>query len=192
MSMLNTWEEIVCWLDKYGVRRYTINEDLSVDVAGGVFLSGVELDAKFPVRFGEVSGNFHFYNNNLTSLEGCPIKVGGDFNCCNNKLVSLYGSPVEVGGGFYCGGNKLLSLKGCPVEVGDDFHCTGNNLSTLDDCPKWVGGRFSCHNNENLDSIFKDMEFQEIRLYIDNKALNCSLSKELLEVEVKKIIGRKI
>ena len=38
------------------------------------------------VRFGEVGGNFNCSNNELTSLEGAPQRVGGYFDCHDNPI----------------------------------------------------------------------------------------------------------
>jgi hypothetical protein len=64
----------------------------------------------------------------LTSLEGCPSKVGGDFDCSRNKLTSLEGCPQEVGGDFECHWNQLTSLEGGPQKVGGWFDCSDNKL----------------------------------------------------------------
>ena len=78
------------WLKEYGVKNYTINEDLSVDVNSDVDLMDKSL-IEIPISFGVVSGNFSCKYNNLTSLEGCPVEVGGYFHC-GGKLFSWYSS----------------------------------------------------------------------------------------------------
>ena len=50
------------WLKKYKVENYTINEDLSVDVAGGVNI-GAKGICVLPVKFRNVSGYFSCHNN---------------------------------------------------------------------------------------------------------------------------------
>jgi len=91
------------WLDTMGVEGYTVNDDMTVDVAGTVHIGGKSL-REFPsyVRFGEVRGNFFCGFNGLTSLRGCPKRVSGDFSCSRNPLASLEGCPEAVGGSFYC------------------------------------------------------------------------------------------
>ena len=97
--------EIKAWLDSMDIKNYTINDDLTVDVNGDVYLSF----------------------NNLTSIPVQFGKVNGYFSCHNNQLISLAGCPSSVGDGFYCFDNNLLtSLKGCPSSVGGDFCCDGN------------------------------------------------------------------
>ena len=99
------------WLDRSGIFNYTINEDLSVDVAGHVSLSSRSLTC-IPVRFRNIAGNFNLFNNQLTSLVGCPIEVSGIFYCGKNKLTDLVGCPAVVSGNFDCSENELVSLKG--------------------------------------------------------------------------------
>jgi len=137
--------------EKYDIKNYTINDDGSIDVDGDVDLSKRGLE-RIPIKFIEVTGDFYCYENNLTSLEGCPETVGGDFNCSHNKLISLEGGPKKVGGDFECARNNLTSLKGSPKKVGDGFYCYYNNLTSLEGCPKEVSGYFSFHNN-NLTSL---------------------------------------
>jgi hypothetical protein len=91
-----TIDEIKNWLNKYGIKNYTINDDLTVDVDDDVNLSYKEL-TKIEVQFRNVGGYFYCNNNQLTSLEGCPSTVGGYFSCYNNKLTSLEGCPSSVG-----------------------------------------------------------------------------------------------
>lgn len=55
-----------------------------VKVTGSVDLSKLGL-AELPVTFTSVSGDFHCADNKLTSLEGCPRKVGQNFYCLRNK-----------------------------------------------------------------------------------------------------------
>ena len=88
-------------------------------VTGNVSISqSIHVDNFRMFNFNIVNGNFNCINNNLTSLEGGPQKVGGNFNCSNNKLTSLEGGPQKVGGDFYCNSNNLTSLEGGPQEVG--------------------------------------------------------------------------
>lgn len=77
-NMLKNKDDIKEWLDKYGIEKYTIKENMTVDVHGEVNLSNKELTS-IVVQFDYVKGNFYCYNNELISLEGCPKLVGGDF-----------------------------------------------------------------------------------------------------------------
>jgi hypothetical protein len=97
------YQRITNWLDEVGIRKYTINKDLTVDVDGHVDLNGKTFE-KLSVRFGKVSGYFSIYGcKNLKSLDGCPSEVGDVFTCSNcPKLKSLDGCPSKVGLDFWC------------------------------------------------------------------------------------------
>lgn len=136
--MLKTKEEIKDWLYTYDKgyydypEKYFINEDLTINVNGDVFIQGTELKT-FPVKFIDVIGNFMCDDNYLISLEGCPVYVGGAFDCSDNKLESLEGGPQKVRGSFLCNGNNLKNLKGSPAFVGGSFHCQQNyDMESLD------------------------------------------------------------
>jgi hypothetical protein len=64
----------------------------------------------------------------LTSLEGCPYKVGEDFTCVNNRLTSLEGCITTVVGDFMCGRNQLTSLESFPITLGGNLYCNSNKL----------------------------------------------------------------
>jgi hypothetical protein len=153
---------------KFSITNWTLNEDGTVDVDGGVNLSHKRLK-KLPLNFGKVSHGFACAGNNLTTLEGAPKEIGQDFDCSNNKLISLEGGPIRVGRNFHCYSNKLItlegapmevnghfncysneltSLKGGPIKVGLGFFCRNNKLTTLEGAPKEVGGDFNCSNNK--------------------------------------------
>ena len=118
-------------LKNYKIKKYTINEDGSVDVDGNVNLSYKGL-TEIPFNFNKVSGIFNCAENKLTSLKGAPKKVGGDFGCSYNKLTSLEGVPKKVGGNFYCSNNDLISLKGIPLKINGNLFCVGEKLNLKD------------------------------------------------------------
>ena len=67
--------------EKYDIKGYDINPDGSISINGDlgyVNLSNKGL-IKIPLIFKEVAGYFGCSRNQLTSLEGCPEKVGGNF-----------------------------------------------------------------------------------------------------------------
>ena len=117
------------WLKEYNIKNYTINDDLTIDVNGFVFLNKENLK-EFPdyIQFGVVKGFFDCSFNKLTSLEGAPEKVGEAFSCNHNRLTSLEGAPKRVRRSFNCDHNKLTSLEGAPKEVGRSFYCSGNKV----------------------------------------------------------------
>ena len=100
------------------------------------------------IKFGNALEDFNCSNNDLTSLEGFPSKVGGYFNCSKNQLKSLKGAPQTVDKGFYCFHNKLQSLEGAPQTVGGDFYCYLNQLTSLEGAPQTVDWSFFCQKNE--------------------------------------------
>ena len=57
-------KQIEQWLKKYGIENYTIHDNLVVDVDGDVNLYNQKLKV-FPFQFGNVTGYFHCYNNQL-------------------------------------------------------------------------------------------------------------------------------
>ena len=123
-----------------------------------------------------VGMGFYCNNNQLTSLEGAPQEIGffttnsrgGTFNCSNNKLTSLKGAPQKVGGGFYCDNNQLTSLTGAPREVGGHFYCSVNQLTSLTGAPKEVGGHFkSDFSAEDVKKAMKG-EVNEILIQKEN------------------------
>lgn len=80
------------WLDKNGIVNYTINNDLTIDVKGDVYLYRYpETELPEYIQFKNVSGDFIIEYSNLTSLKGCPKEVGGDFYCCrcNKKFTQI-------------------------------------------------------------------------------------------------------
>ena len=97
-------------------------EDGLVCCRGYVFITDEDLvNGKLPFRFGEVDGDFIcFFCHSLTSLEGCPKKVGGSFICWGcRSLTSLEGSPEKVGGDFDCiKCTSLTSLDWTPDNIG--------------------------------------------------------------------------
>jgi hypothetical protein len=108
---------------------WSINRDTGlVDVIGNVDASMMNL-TEIPLNFGEVSGYFYCYINELTSLVGAPQSVGGNFYCFNNPLTSLLGAPKSVEGDIDCSCNKLNSLVGAPQSIGGMFYI---NLFDID------------------------------------------------------------
>jgi len=104
---------------------YSIDHEV-VSVDGNISLN-VRCE-RLPVKFGDVSGDFSCNSNSLTSLNGCPKRVGNRFNCFINPITSLIGGPSSVGEDFNCFGCNLYSLEGCAENIGGDFYCTYNPL----------------------------------------------------------------
>ncbi len=142
-------KEQLNWLDKCVLGRWEYNPRTGlVDVKGRFDCSGQGLTDFKGIRFGVVSKDFNCKNNQLTTLEGAPQKVGESFYCHNNQLTTLEGAPQEVGWIFECKNNQLTSLEGSPQKVGGYFYCRNNKLTSLEGAPQKVGGDFYCENNQ--------------------------------------------
>ena len=141
-----TKAEVIKACNTYDIRYYTINDDLSIDVDGDVYLTSINLEY-LPLRFNYVSGYFSCSTNRLVSLKGCPRTVGGNFSCAYNELKTLEGCPQTVNGNFLCYFNELKSLEGCPQKVGGNFYCYDNKLKDLEHFPE-VNGIIAIEENK--------------------------------------------
>jgi hypothetical protein len=155
-------EDQIDWLDKCAKGNWNLNPSTGlIDVDGDFDCAQQNLADFKGVAFGHVSGYFYCDNNQLTSLEGAPQKVGDVFDCRSNRLTSLEGAPLTVGRGFYCGNNRLTSLVGAPLTVGN-FICNNNQITSLKGAPQTVGTIFHCNDNpvseKTLASIFSLMK----------------------------------
>src|SRR5574344_1877979 len=81
-------------------KKYTINSDNSVDVDDNVKLRDKDLKS-IPLNFNIVNGYFGCGYNHLTSLKGCPVRVGSWFSCYHNNLTSLQYSPQYMENGNF-------------------------------------------------------------------------------------------
>ena len=114
--MLKTEDEVKAWLDKYKIKNYTINNDLTVDVEGNVDLASMHIK-ELPVQFGVVTGEFDIsYNKNFKSLKGVPKEVH-NFFCVETSIETLEDGPEKVEKCYYVHSNKLKTLKGAPKKV---------------------------------------------------------------------------
>jgi hypothetical protein len=141
----NTEIDKIC--RKYDIINYTINNDNSVDVDDNVILYNKRLES-IPLNFNIVNGCFGCGYNQLTSLKGCPVRVGNYFYCYHNNLTSLQYSPQYMeNGDFYCGSNKIESLQYCTELIRGGFSCCSNKLTSLEYHPT-VYGKFYCRYNQ--------------------------------------------
>jgi len=120
--------EVAKICEQYGIKNWSLERGL-VDVDGNVNLIGKGL-TELPLKFGEVTGYFDCSRNNLTSLEGCPIRVGDYFSCNENKLTSLEGCPRSVGGSFYCEDNNIREFTGIKYISGW-LYCFSNPIGNI-------------------------------------------------------------
>lgn len=154
------------WLDEHGIEKYTINNDLTIDVDDNISLDEYS-ERKFPdyIQFGKVGGCFSITETQLTSLVGSP-KECETFQCgWNKKLKSLIGAPKKckefncvecdilenldgsptICETFICWGcNKLKNLKGAP-HICNSFNCeTCFKLTSLEGAPQVCKDTFDC------------------------------------------------
>jgi hypothetical protein len=158
---ISTKSQIRYLCEKYDIKNYTINDDLSIDVNGDVYLEYKNLD-KIPLKFRNV---IHFYcsNNQLTSLWGCPESVEY-FDCGDNNLTSLEFCPKLINdGSFFCYNNQLTSLEHLPNNI-EHIDCEYNNIWSFKGIPDSFRGDIICKENpiEPIWKLFespKDIEF---------------------------------
>ena len=142
-----------------------------VNVIGNVIVVNRHLKSlnvdKFPVEFGDVTGNFDCSGcDRLTTLHGAPQRVRGDFmgNRCFG-LENLMGSPRVVLKNFSVAGCvNLKSLKGSPDKVFGNYSCTScQKLTTLEGMTVEVVGNRYVHKCElpadefNMFSMHREM-----------------------------------
>ena len=158
----------ICY--EFGVRNYTINDDGSIDVKGGVNIPTSGL-TEIPITFNKVSGTFYCQNSDLTTLKGSPRLVEGSFYCQKNKLTSLEGGPEHVGNSFYCYENELTDLKGSPKFIGGDFRCDENNIFSLEglDADGLSGNIYL--NNNPMGSLFCVIDSDIVRAFNSYKVI---------------------
>lgn len=147
--MLTDKDKIKLWLDTYNIINYSIEDDLTVNVDGTVKIGTKNL-TEIPIQFGIVNGDFCCHGNDLTSLKGCPTKVGGYFNCSGNNLKSLEFCPLEVGNSFFANANQIESLEYSPLKVGASFSCGYNPIKNLNGFKTSVGRYFE-HEVDSVD-----------------------------------------
>ncbi len=162
----NTEIDKIC--KKYNIKNYTINSDNSVDVDGDVYLYNKRLES-IPLNFNTVNGYFNCGNNNLTSLKGCPVRVGNGFYCYSNNLTSLQYSPQCVESGYFsCRMNKIESLQYCTELIRGKFYCYYNELTSLEYHPT-VYGKFYCQNNQI--NTFENFYYYKEDVYFENNPI---------------------
>jgi hypothetical protein len=132
-------QEIKQICTKYGIKEYEVNDDMSVDVDGGIDLSGkLSSLQKLPLSFNKAV-YFDCDDNNLVKLDGSPTEVRGGFYCSNNKLTSLQGGPRKASEVYFMN-NPIQSLYGLGNSVIDKELNVSNcsKLYSLDGFPKRV------------------------------------------------------
>lgn len=141
----------------FGVFRYSVNEDGSIDIPGSVRLLTNQSDNKhsFPVKINKVYGDFEvMFGMNLSPIN-FPNEVTGNFIIEKMSVSNLKLFPKIVGGNYIVEYSELESLEGAPEIVDGSFSVGGNNLTTLEHGPKEVSGYYSASMNllETLKGI---------------------------------------
>ncbi len=166
-EQFNNEQEIKDICTKYGIEKYTINPDGSIDVNGDVNLTYTyKRLTELPLKFNRVSGSFFCTFNKLTSLDGSPEHVGGNFWCYENQLTTLKGSPSYVGGDFLCYDNELTSLKGSPIVIGQHFNCRNNPISIVDTSVEVKGD--ICIDDTKFDDKIKQLSQEKRRILFEH------------------------
>lgn len=137
------------WLEDNKITSYTINDDMSIDVQGTVYLYERNVSGKLPdyIKFGKIYGHFICPSCKLKSLKGFPHSVAGKFDCSYNLLRTLEGGPTDVNS-YDCSGNELRSLKWIASTISLNLDCSGNKLESLKHSPEKIGGHIDCSNNK--------------------------------------------
>lgn len=143
-----TKEEIKDWLNKLEITKYTIKDDLTVDVFETISLNYLFCKDYIPVQFGIIEGDFSCSYCELITLKGCPNRVKGSFHCQRNFLTTLKYFPQHIEADIDCSGNNLTTLKGIPEVINGKFCCSFNQLTNLIEGPKIVKGDFDCSGNK--------------------------------------------
>lgn len=177
-------EEINKLLKYYKVKRYTINEDLSVDVNGNVDLSDNELDC-LPIVFNTVSGNFIANRNNLKSFDGFPKKLGGSLSVSNNNISSFKNAPEVINGNFSCMNNKIIDFKDFPSEIKGNVLLLNNLIENFEIINSKISGYIYV---DTLDKdLFRSKMGSKIKLLeLQNLWLKKKLTPEMPSRKIKR------
>ena len=154
--MLSNRNEIKSWLDEMNIVCYDINNDLTVDVSGDVFIGHKQL-IEIPIQFNKVSRNFYCAYNNLTSLLGSPHIIGGYLSCSNNNLKTLKYCTNNIIGDFVCHNNPLEDINDLDSKLLiESFKQNRNWTQEID---QYVLDRYLEHwieKDSNVLNILKD------------------------------------
>ena len=154
-----TKEKIQNICEKYNIRNYIINNDMSIDVDGDVNLQRMGLK-KIPLNINKVTGSFYADNCDFNSLKGSPKYVGHDFMCDGNNLKTLADGPLYVGNDYYCEGNLLKELKS-DLKIGKDFYFEANRIRDFKSLPKDSKAEFIYYDDnpvgELVNILFKTL-----------------------------------
>jgi hypothetical protein len=175
--------DIIRWLDKYFIENYLINEDLSINVNGDVYLYNMKIE-NLPYKFNTIFGDFRILNCELKTLKNCPNSVYESFACSYNPISSLDYLPKKIGGNFYCSATYLTELNTFSSDLeGNFYHCVQNET-------EFFKGFEHYYEKERVDC--DDIIFQykmgvtgeQIRAITEHQYLN----SKIIELEEHKVI----
>lgn len=147
---------IIKFLEGFRIKKYKINDDLSVDILEPVEIGmskvGIDLSNKnlieIPVKFNSVIGDFRCSNNNLKNLKNCPNEIiSGYLIADNNNLDTLEGATEifsklksEVYSiktyGIYARNNNLKDLSKWNLKNSNStikIDASGNKITKIPD-----------------------------------------------------------
>lgn len=180
-----TKEKIQQECEKYNITNYKINEDMSIDVIGDVVITYSDI-TKLPLQFNIVKGNFICCRNNLTTLEGSPVKITGSANFSENKLTSLLGCPKYIGGHITLNQNQLTSLEYCPDYIGTNFNCSDNKITSVEFFPQFLAGKFNCRRNPYVkEHVFQEETILDLMIELDS--INVLSKLQITELNYKRL-----
>ena len=159
-------------LRKFGIRKFKINEDSTIDVLESFHLHDDDI-SKIPLKIRKIYGSFSISNSCLGSLIGSPKFVEGDYYCDSNMLTSLKYCPEYVGENFNCANNLLVDLKYSPKYVGGTFNCSKNKLESLSGFPDEVKGSDIILSNNKLRDLYGLPKFYEGRIWTSGNPVYC-------------------
>lgn len=116
--------------NKYDIKKYHINSDLSIDVYDDVCLNGKDL-TKIPIKFNIIYGNFSIIGNFITSLKNSPNTVFGSFYASNCRLTSLEHCPLYIEYTFDLYNNNITEISNFPIFIGGSFDLTLNIIERI-------------------------------------------------------------
>lgn len=170
--MFNNIEDIKQWMDKYGITKYTVNEDLTVDVDNSVILRSKQLQ-DFPVQFGIVNGDFDCSYNQLTSFKGIPHKINGCLYCSHNQLTHFDCFPTYIDKHIYCSGNLITNVNNFDCMFNGSFEHNIDNGKHIEGFENFYVADSAMPHIERLNisyTIFsKALLHKKLQHSIDNK-----------------------
>ena len=140
---------IEAWLKEAKIDKYTIHDNLIVDVIeGSVILTGIDIHY-LPFQFGFIHGGFILNHTKLKSLQGCPHTVHGSFNASKNELISIDCLPNYISESCDLSANHLTQIDLNQLHL-SSLNLSNNKITSFKDI----------HNYKNIDAL--NIQFNDI------------------------------